>query len=85
MRIGVALSDALTGYQLWSDSFDRNEDDLLTLQGEIATDVSRALQVTLLVRRGGRPLLWAAPQTPAPSTTTCKPSSSAVRTSYALP
>ena len=48
VRIGVALSDALTGYQLWSDSFDRNEDDLLTLQGEIATDVSRALQVTLL-------------------------------------
>ena len=48
VRIGVALSDATTGYQIWSDSFDRNEDDLLTLQGEIATDVSRALQVTLL-------------------------------------
>jgi TolB-like protein/DNA-binding winged helix-turn-helix (wHTH) protein len=48
VRIGLELSDAVTGYQIWSDSYDRDETDLLGLEGEIAAAVTKALQVTLL-------------------------------------
>jgi TolB-like protein/DNA-binding winged helix-turn-helix (wHTH) protein/tetratricopeptide (TPR) repeat protein len=47
LRIGVQLDDATTGFTLWSRSFDRDAHDLLTLEGEIATLVADALQVSM--------------------------------------
>jgi serine/threonine-protein kinase len=48
LRIIAELNDAKTGYQLWSRAFDRDQGDLLHMQTEIASDVSAALEVTLL-------------------------------------
>jgi serine/threonine protein kinase/TolB-like protein len=48
VRITAQLVDALTGFQLWSRTYDRNLGDVLKLQTEIATAVASALQVTLL-------------------------------------
>ena len=38
----------VTGFHLWSKTYDRDLDDVLKLQTEIATSVARALKVTLL-------------------------------------
>jgi TolB-like protein/DNA-binding winged helix-turn-helix (wHTH) protein len=48
IRIDAHLSDARTGYQIWSQSYDRNLDDMLKLQDEIAVKVADALQVNLV-------------------------------------
>ncbi len=48
VRIEVELTDAATGYQLDAYKFDGDEGDLLGFEGEVATSVSKALQVTLL-------------------------------------
>jgi tetratricopeptide (TPR) repeat protein len=42
------LIDAGTGFQLWSQTYDRDLKDVLSLQTAIATAVSNALKVTLL-------------------------------------
>jgi len=41
-------SNALNGYQLWSETFDRELKDILALQTEIAAAVTEALKVELL-------------------------------------
>jgi TolB-like protein/DNA-binding winged helix-turn-helix (wHTH) protein/Tfp pilus assembly protein PilF len=48
VRITVQLVNATTGYHIWSETYDRNVDDALTLQSDIASAVASALKVTLL-------------------------------------
>jgi TolB-like protein len=48
VRITAQLIDAMTGFHLWSQTYDRDLKDILTLQTEIATAVTRALQATLM-------------------------------------
>ena len=47
VRITVQLIRAQTDAHLWSESYERNLRDVLTLQGEIAQDVARQIKVTL--------------------------------------
>jgi TolB-like protein/tetratricopeptide (TPR) repeat protein len=48
VRITAQLIDAVTGFHLWSKTYDRDLGDVLKLQSEIATAVADALKVTLL-------------------------------------
>jgi tetratricopeptide (TPR) repeat protein len=48
IRITAQLINAVTGFHLWSKTYDRGTGDVLKLQTEIATSVAGALQVTLL-------------------------------------
>jgi TolB-like protein/DNA-binding winged helix-turn-helix (wHTH) protein/tetratricopeptide (TPR) repeat protein len=50
VRITADLVSATTGFELWSASYDRDEQDLLNVQGEIARSVAASLQVALLQR-----------------------------------
>ncbi len=59
LRVTAQLIDVTTGYQLWSERFDRTLDDVFAVQDEIA----RAIAGTLRVRLFGED---AAPRTAAP-------------------
>jgi len=48
IRITAQLNNAVTGYHLWSETYDRDLKDVLKLQTEIATAVANALRITLL-------------------------------------
>jgi len=48
IRITAQLNNAVTGYHLWSETYDRDLKDVLKLQTEIATAVANALKITLL-------------------------------------
>ncbi|HZO23894.1 MAG TPA: TIR domain-containing protein [Steroidobacteraceae bacterium] len=48
LRITAQLINAVTGFQVWSKTYDRDLGDVLQLQTEIATAVASALKVTLL-------------------------------------
>jgi eukaryotic-like serine/threonine-protein kinase len=48
VRITAQLDDAVTGFNLWSQTYDRDLGDMLDLQTQIATEVAASLQVTLL-------------------------------------
>jgi TolB-like protein/DNA-binding winged helix-turn-helix (wHTH) protein/Flp pilus assembly protein TadD len=48
VRITVQLVDAANGYQLWSQTYDRQLDNIFEVQADIATNVVRQLQATLL-------------------------------------
>jgi TolB-like protein/Tfp pilus assembly protein PilF len=48
IRITAQLINAVTGFHLWSKTYDRDLGDVLKLQTEIATSVAEALKVTLL-------------------------------------
>jgi len=48
VRVTAQLIDAVTGYHLWSETYDRDLGDVLNLQTEIASAVASALRVTLL-------------------------------------
>jgi TolB-like protein len=48
IRITAQLINAVTGFHLWSKTYDRDLGDVLILQTEIATAVAAALKVTLL-------------------------------------
>jgi TolB-like protein/Tfp pilus assembly protein PilF len=48
VRITTQLINAVTGFHLWSHSYDRNLGDVLKLQTEIADAVAAALRVNLL-------------------------------------
>jgi TolB-like protein len=48
VRITAQLIKADDGFHLWSENFDRNLDDIFVVQDEIASKVTRALEVTLL-------------------------------------
>jgi TolB-like protein len=48
IRVTAQLNNAVTGYHLWSQTYDRDLGDVLKLQTDIATAVASALKVTLL-------------------------------------
>src|SRR6202041_1997904 len=48
VRITAQLVNGVTGFHIWSQTYDRNLGDVLKLQTEIATAVASALKVTLL-------------------------------------
>ncbi len=48
VRVTAQLINAVTGFHLWSKTYDRNLGDVLKMQTEIATAVAAALKVTLL-------------------------------------
>jgi TolB-like protein/lipoprotein NlpI len=48
IRVTAQLNNAVTGYHLWSQTYDRDLGDALRLQTEIAEAVAGALKVTLL-------------------------------------
>jgi TolB-like protein/cytochrome c-type biogenesis protein CcmH/NrfG len=48
VRITTQLVNGVTGFHIWSQTYDRNLGDVLKLQTEIATAVASALKVTLL-------------------------------------
>ena len=48
VRITAQLISASDGFHLWSKTFDRKLDDIFAVQDEIAGEVTRAMEVTLL-------------------------------------
>jgi len=48
LRISAQLVNTITGFHMWSKTYDRDLGDVLKLQTEIATSVAGALKVTLL-------------------------------------
>ena len=48
VRVNAQLIDAETGAHLWADQFDADRADLLAMQDEIVTRLSRALQLQLV-------------------------------------
>ena len=48
VRVTAQLINAVTGFHLWSKTYDRDLGDVLKLQTEIATAVANSLKVTLL-------------------------------------
>jgi TolB-like protein len=48
VRVTAQLINADDGYHLWSETYDRELDDIFAIQEEIAGEVARALRVTLL-------------------------------------
>jgi adenylate cyclase len=50
VRISVQLVDASNGYQLWSESFDREIEDIFEIQDEIARSVLESLGLALSQR-----------------------------------
>jgi hypothetical protein len=57
-----------TGFQIWSETYDRTADDIFAIQDDIAGAIVGALRVQLQPRRhGGGP----APRASAPTTRTC--------------
>lgn len=51
VRISARLTQVQSGYQLWSQSYDRDLADVFALQTEIATDIARILNIELVQRR----------------------------------
>jgi adenylate cyclase len=47
VRITVQLIDARSGYQIWSESYERQLTDIFALQDELARDIVQALRVEL--------------------------------------
>ncbi|HZR04328.1 MAG TPA: tetratricopeptide repeat protein [Candidatus Udaeobacter sp.] len=54
LRISVQLIDARNGYQLWSERFDRELEDIFAIQDEIAHNVLSALGLSLTQREQRR-------------------------------
>lgn len=62
LRVTTQLIDATTGSHLWSKSFDRAPEDLFAVEDEIATEVARALQLS--VNFAAEPLRHSGTQNP---------------------
>jgi serine/threonine protein kinase/tetratricopeptide (TPR) repeat protein len=52
VRVSAELVDARTGFQLWSERFDRAFDDAFAIQDEIARGIADALSATLMLNTG---------------------------------
>jgi len=48
IRVTAQLNNAVSGFHLWSQTYDRDVGDVLKLQTEIANAVAEGLKVTLL-------------------------------------
>src|SRR5438094_4971480 len=47
LRITAQLINAVDGFHLWSEAYDRNLDDLFTIQDEVSESIAQALRVNL--------------------------------------
>ena len=54
VRISMQLVEAKTATSLWAERFDRNLEDILALQDEIALQVAGAIEPELLKKEGQR-------------------------------
>ncbi len=54
IRVTAQLNNGVTGFHLWSQTYDRDLGDVLKLQTEIATAVANSLKVTLLGDLGAK-------------------------------
>ena len=52
LRVSVQLADVNTGFQLWSERYDRDATDVFEVQDEVAASVVETLKVTLLKKPG---------------------------------
>ena len=48
VRISAQLINAVTGFNMWSKTYDRDLKDVLKVQTDVATEVTAALQATLM-------------------------------------
>ncbi|HEX3865303.1 MAG TPA: protein kinase, partial [Gemmatimonadaceae bacterium] len=48
VRVRAQLTDAQSGFEIWTDQLDRELDDVFAIQDEIADSIANALQATLL-------------------------------------
>jgi serine/threonine-protein kinase len=55
LRVTAQLSKASDGYQLWSERYDRVEEDVFAVQDEIAQAIAGRLRLTLAAEQPGRP------------------------------
>jgi TolB-like protein/Tfp pilus assembly protein PilF/predicted Ser/Thr protein kinase len=56
VRITVQLVKVADGFHLWSETYDRQLEDILAVQDDIARSVASALKVTLLGGKTGKPV-----------------------------
>jgi adenylate cyclase len=56
VRITAQLIDALTGYHLWAERYDRKLEDIFAVQDEITEEIVTALDIKLV--RGEQARLW---------------------------
>ncbi|HEY9426609.1 MAG TPA: tetratricopeptide repeat protein [Gemmatimonadaceae bacterium] len=63
LRVTAELVDASTGYQVWSEQFDRPSGDALAIQDEISASIMHSLQREF----AGDPPVHGADQTPSPA------------------
>ncbi len=54
IRITAQLIDALSGNYVWADRYDRNLEDIFSVQSEVARQVAKALAVTLKANENER-------------------------------
>lgn len=47
LRIVARLTEARSGYQLWSESFDRTSDDVFAIQDEVAISIAHRLAISV--------------------------------------
>jgi adenylate cyclase len=47
LRITAQLINAVDGFHLWSEAYDRNLDDLFTIQDEVSESIAQALRINL--------------------------------------
>jgi TolB-like protein/Tfp pilus assembly protein PilF len=52
VRITVQLINAVSGYHLWSQTYDRNLDDILQVQTDVARSVAQQLKIALIGDEG---------------------------------
>jgi tetratricopeptide (TPR) repeat protein len=57
VRVTVQLMNVQDGFQLWSERFDRDLDDIFAIQDEIARGIVDQLQVTLGIKQATVPLV----------------------------
>jgi len=55
LRITAQLIDAVTGFHLWSETYDRDLDDVFAIQDEISTSIGDALEIELQLGSGDAP------------------------------
>ncbi len=75
LRIGVQLVRSDSGYQLWSETFDRTLDDIFQIQDDIARAVVDKLKLTLLA---AVPSATTGATSARPTTSICRDSTSGV-------
>ena len=68
IRVTAQLNDAATDESLWAESYDRDLEDVFTVQSEITQEVAAALEATLTPREVA--LISSAPRAAWKRTTT---------------